>query len=169
MQVWRLCGSKYLSAAFSGMGGMYAARRWNEKGNPIVYTATSRALAAMEYFVNLEPNQAPDDLAMLEADVPDTQVEQLDIGRLPRNWYEIGNRECQKIGTDWLKSQRSVGLKVPSVPVRGDWNVLLNPSHPNFRLVSITAQEPFFYDERMFQKRRGIATTSQKPEMKLRR
>ena len=153
MQVRRLCGSKYLSTAFLGTGGMYAARRWNEKGNLIVYTAISRALAAIEYFVNLEPNQAPDDLMMLEAYVPDAQIEQLDIGRLPSNWYEIYNRVCQTIGTEWLKSQRSVGLKVPSVPVRGDWNVLLNPSHPNFSQVSITSQEPFFYDERMFQKR----------------
>ena len=153
MQVWRLCGNKYLSTAFLGTGGMYAARRWNEKGNLIIYTATSRALAAIEYFVNLEPNQAPDDLVMLEAHVPDAQIEQLDLGRLPGNWYEIDNRECQRMGTEWLKSQRSVGLKVPSVPVRGDWNVLLNPSHPNFSQVSIALQEPFFYDERMFQKR----------------
>jgi RES domain-containing protein len=153
MQLWRLCGRKFLSSAFSGMGGMYAARRWNEKGNLIVYTATSRALAAIEYFVNLEPNQAPDDLVMLEARVPDAEIEQLDLARLPKNWSEIDNRECQRIGTEWLKSKRSVGLKVPSVPVRGDWNVLLNPSHPNFRQVLIASQESFFYDERMFKKR----------------
>jgi RES domain-containing protein len=153
MQVWRLCGSKYLATAFSGMGGMYAARRWNEKGNLIIYTATSRALAAMEYFVNLEPNQAPDDLVMLEAHVPDVLIEQLDIARLPRNWYENDNRKCLQLGTGWLKSRSSVGLKVPSVPVRGDWNVLLNPAHPDFPQVTITSQHPFFYDERMFQKR----------------
>jgi RES domain-containing protein len=153
MQLWRLCGSRYLATAFSGMGGMYAARRWNEKGNLIVYTATSRALAAMEYFVNLEPNQAPSDLVMLEASIPDVHIEQLDPGKLPRNWYEIDNWECRAIGTEWLKSRRSVGLKVPSVPVRGDWNVLLNPSHPEFHQVQIATQEPFFYDERMFQQR----------------
>lgn len=152
MQVWRLCGEKYLSSAFSGIGGMYAARRWNEKGSLIVYTASSRALAAIEYFVNLEPNQAPDDLVMLEALVPDTKVEQLNLERLPRNWYEVDNQKCRTIGTEWLKSRTSVGLKVPSVPVRGDWNVLLNPSHPDFHQVSITSQEPFFYDKRMFQK-----------------
>jgi RES domain-containing protein len=153
MQVWRLCGGKYLSTAFSGMGGMYAARRWNEKGNFIIYTATSRALAAIEYFVNLEPSQAPDDLVMLEAHVPDDQIEHLDLSRLPEDWYEIGNQECQAIGTEWLKSLQYVGLKVPSVPVRGDWNILLNPAHPDFKQVSVTSQEPFFYDERMFKKR----------------
>jgi len=153
MQVWRLCGNKYSSAAFSGMGGMYAARRWNEKGNLIVYTATSRALAAIEYFVNLEPTQAPDDLVMIEARVPDDQIEELDPSRLPRNWYEIDNRECQAIGIEWLRSKRSVALKLPSVPVRGDSNVLLNPSHPDFSQIAIASRERFFYDERMFQRR----------------
>src|SRR5271170_4509565 len=153
MQVWRLSGTKYSVQAFSGIGGMYAARRWNDKGNLIVYTATSRALAAIEYFVNLEPTQAPDDLVMLEARVPDEQIEQLDLSRLPRNWYEIDNRECQAIGTEWLKSKRSVALKVPSVPVRGDWNVLLNPSHPDFSQIVVASRERFFYDERMFQRR----------------
>lgn len=153
MQVWRLCGKKYLATAFSGLGGMYAARRWNEKGNLIVYSATSRALAAIEYFVNLEPNQAPGDLVMLEARVPDNEIEQLDIRILPRNWREIDNPECRQIGTEWLKSGRSAGLSVPSVPVSGDWNVLLNPSHPRFRRVSIVSQGPFFYDKRMFRKR----------------
>lgn len=155
MQVWRLCSRRYQKTAFSGQGGLYAARRWNEKGHLIVYTATSRALAVVEFFVNLEPNQAPDDLMLLEATVPDTLVEELDLGRLPRNWFEANNRECQKIGTEWLRSQRSVGFKVPSVPVRGDWNVVLNPAHPEFRQVKIQSEEPFFYDERMFRKRGG--------------
>jgi len=150
MQVWRLSGTKYSVQAFSGTGGMYAARRWNEKGHLIVYTATSRALAAIEYFVNLEPNQAPDDLTMVEAFVPDAQIEQLDPTTLPRNWFELDSRECRAVGTEWLKSKRSLALKIPSVPVRGDWNVLLNPAHPDFPSVTITSREPFFYDGRMF-------------------
>jgi len=150
MQVFRLCSSRYATQAFSGLGGMYAARRWNEKGYLIVYAATSRALAAIEYFVNLEPNQAPDDLVMAEASVPDDQIEQLDLAALLHNWFESDSRVCRAIGTEWLKSKRSLALKVPSVPVRGDWNVLLNPAHPDFSSVSITSREPFFYDERMF-------------------
>jgi RES domain-containing protein len=133
---------------------MYAARRWNQRGNLIVYTATSRALAAIEYVVNLEPNQAPDGLIMLESHVPDRLVEPLDLAILPRKWYEIDNLDCRTIGTEWLQSRRSVALRVPSVPVRGDWNVLLNPSHPDFPSVSISSREPFFYDERMFTRRR---------------
>jgi RES domain-containing protein len=153
MQVWRLSSARYATQALSGLGGIYSARRWNEKGHLIVYGATSPALAAIEYFVNLEPNQAPDDLVMLEARVPDENIQQLDLDSLPPNWYEIDNLDCRAVGTEWLQSRRSVALKVPSVPVRGDWNILLNPAHPDFRSISITSRDPFFYDERMFKPR----------------
>jgi hypothetical protein len=33
----------------------------------MVYTATSRALAALEFFVNLEPNEARDDLLIADS------------------------------------------------------------------------------------------------------
>ena len=74
MQVWRLFSARYRDSAFTGVGGLYAARRWNHLGTPMVYTATSRALAALEFFVNLEANEAPDDLLMAEAAVPDELI-----------------------------------------------------------------------------------------------
>lgn len=150
MRVWRLCGARYSKAAFTGQGGLYAARRWNEKGHLVVYTATSRALAAIEYFVNLEPRQAPADLVMAEAEVPDSVVDRLDLADLPKNWFTLNNRECRKIGTEWLMSGRSAALLVPSVPIRGDWNMLLNPAHTDFRRVKLISSSPFYYDPRMF-------------------
>src|ERR1039457_6697686 len=62
MQVWRLYPERFRETAFTGAGGLYVASRWNHLGTAMVYTATSPALAALEFFVNLEPNEAPDDL-----------------------------------------------------------------------------------------------------------
>ena len=45
---------------------MYAASRWYHLGVAMAYTATSRALAALEFFVNLEPIEAPDDLLIVQ-------------------------------------------------------------------------------------------------------
>jgi RES domain-containing protein len=45
---------------------------------------------------------------------------------------------------------RSLALKVPLVVVDGDWNVLLNPKHPEFTKVAIGSVKPFRFDERMF-------------------
>ena len=150
MQVWRLFSARYRDSAFTGVGGLYAARRWNHLGTPMVYTATSRALAALEFFVNLEANEAPDDLLMAEAAVPDELVEAIDLKQLPRNWRALNNQRCRDLGSGWARSLRSLALQVPSVVVDGDWNVLLNPKHPEFAKVKTGAAKPFRFDERMF-------------------
>lgn len=150
MQVWRLFPTRFRDSAFTGAGGLYAARRWNHLGTPMVYTSTSRALAALEFFVNLQPIEAPDDLLMAEAAIPDAWIEAVDPGALPRNWRGLNNQRCRDLGSKWAASRQSVALKVPSAVVDGDWNVLLNPNHPEFGRVKIGAAKPFRYDERMF-------------------
>jgi RES domain-containing protein len=116
----------------------------------MVYTATSRALAALEFFVNLEPNEAPDDLLIAAASVPDQCVELINLDVLPRNWRGLNNKRCRDLGSGWAASLRSVALRIPSAVVEGDWNVLLNPKHPEFGKVGIGAAKPFRCDERMF-------------------
>jgi RES domain-containing protein len=116
----------------------------------MVYTATSRALAALEFFVNLEPNEAPEDLLIAEATIPDAGVEVLKLTELPRNWRGLNNERCRDLGSAWAASLRSLALKVPSAVVEGDWNVLLNPKHPEFARVAIGPVKPFRFDERLF-------------------
>jgi RES domain-containing protein len=150
MQVLRLFPGRFRDSAFTGVGGLYAARRWNRLGTPMVYTATSRALAALEFFVNLEPNEAPDDMLIAEASVPDECIEAIDVSLLPRNWRVLNNERCRDLGSSWAANLRSLALKVPSAVVEGDWNVLLNPKHSDFGKVKIGTVKPFRFDERMF-------------------
>jgi RES domain-containing protein len=153
MKVWRIFPERFRSTAFTGVGGLYAARRWNHLGTAMVYTATSPALAALEFFVNLEPNDAPNDLLMTEAVIPENLenlVETLDTGSVPPGWRELNNLACRGLGSSWAASGRSLALKVPSVVVDGDWNVLLNPKHPDFNRIQLKIPKPFRYDERMF-------------------
>jgi RES domain-containing protein len=150
MQVWRIFPGRFRDSAFTGVGGLYAARRWNHLGTEMVYTSTSRALAALEFFVNLDPIEAPNDLLLAEATVPDVGVEEIKLDVLPRNWRGLDNERCRDLGSEWARSLRSVALRVPSAVVDGDWNVLLNPKHPEFRKVKIGAAKPFRFDERMF-------------------
>ncbi|MGA2651059.1 MAG: RES family NAD+ phosphorylase [Terracidiphilus sp.] len=150
MQVFRIFPARYRSTAFTGIGGLYAARRWNHLGAAMVYCATSRALAAMEFFVNLEPIDAPDDLLMAGATVPDDIAEELNLSLLPSNWRELDNLACRDLGSNWVKAARSAALLVPSVVVDGDWNVLLNPAHADFNKVAVAEPIPFRFDPRMF-------------------
>ncbi len=151
MRVWRISKSKYAHSAFSGEGARLFDARWNFAGTPMVYTSTSLALAAIEFFVHLDPSEAPTGLVSLAADVPDNPaVERVEIGQLPDGWRSTDNKSLQQLGSDWVKLQRSVALIVPSAAVEGEWNVLLNPQHPDFSKVQIDEPRPFHYDERMF-------------------
>jgi len=151
MRVWRISKEKYAHSAFSGEGAQLFDARWNFAGTPMVYTSTSLALAAIEYFVHLDPSEAPTGLVSLMAEVPDNlAVERVEVEELPHGWRRTDNKLLQQLGTDWVKSQRSVALIVPSAVVEGEWNVLLNPVHPDFGKLEIGEAQPFHYDERMF-------------------
>jgi RES domain-containing protein len=151
MRVWRISKARYAHSAFSGEGARLFDARWNFAGSPMVYTSSSLALAAIEYFVHLDPSEAPSALVSLIAEVPDAlAIERIDFAQLPNDWRRVDNSHLQQLGSDWVKSLRSVALIVPSAAVLGEWNVLLNPAHPDFRKIEIGEALPFQYDERMF-------------------
>src|SRR5580658_3062792 len=107
MQVWRLFPERFRDSAFTGVGGLYAARRWNHLGTTMVYCATSPALAALELFVNLDPHEAPNDLLMAAAEIPDDVVEQLELELLSADWRDLNNLVCRDLGSGWAVSGRS--------------------------------------------------------------
>jgi len=151
MRVWRICNGKHAAAAFSGEGAYLYAGRWNPKGVRVVYCSSSLALAALEFFVHLEPGDASAKLVSMSATIPDgLPIDQLAIESLPADWRVVGHVDLQQRGADWIASGKSVALRVPSAAVPGEWNVLLNPVHPDFTRITIEAPEPFVFDSRMF-------------------
>lgn len=151
MLFWRICRRRYAAEAASGEGARLYGGRWNSRGVRVVYASTSLALAAMETFVNLEPNLQPADLVSIEGELPDgLNVERLQPEILPSNWYETRDESLRRFGDEWIRAGRRVALLVPSAAVRDDWNLLLNPGHSEFRLVRVAQPRPFAFDARMF-------------------
>lgn len=117
----------------------------------MVYTSTSLALAALESFVHLDPSMAPEDLVYTSATIPpDLEIPRLPMEDLPDNWRAIELAALQELGKEWVVSRRSVALEVPSVVIEGDWNVLLNPAHPDFQKIVVDAPRAWSFDRRMF-------------------
>ena len=55
----------------------------------------------------------------------------------------------QRIGAEWVASEQSVALKVPSfVAQPWGWNVILNPLHPDFARVSVAGTVDVVWDAR---------------------
>lgn len=150
MHLWRIGRALFAASAFSGEGSRLFGGRWNPKGVRVVYTASSLALAAVEYFVNIDPSDAPDDLVASEAALPPTlSIEHLDPSFLLS--AELTNTlVTKKAGAAWIRSRRSVALQVPSLAIEGDWNILLNPEHPDFAKIQLLPHRPWHFDQRMF-------------------
>ena len=56
-------------------------------------------------------------------------------------------------GDGWLLSKRTPVLVVPSVVARPDCNVLINPTHPDFRKITHSKPEPVVWDRRLFHRK----------------
>jgi RES domain-containing protein len=151
MRFWRICRALYAKQALSGEGARRCGGRWNRRGVPVVYASTSLALAALETFVNLEPSQQPDDLVYVEGDIADgIQTSRLDPAILPANWSRSRDESLWRHCDDWIGQGESVALLVPSAAVEGEWNVLLNPAHTDFRKIRFSPARRFRFDIRMF-------------------
>jgi RES domain-containing protein len=154
MLVWRICKAKYSATALSGKGARLYSGRWNPAGVSMVYTSTSLALAALEFFVHLDPALAPDDLVAISADIPaHLATGRVLIDDLPIDWQATDHPMLHRLGEEWIAESKSVALQVPSVAVEGDWNVLLNLTHPDFAKIMVNSPKAWSFDHRMFKAR----------------
>jgi RES domain-containing protein len=150
-KIWRICRACYAEYAFSGEGARRFGGRWNSRGVPMVYASTSLALAAVELFVHLEPNQAPSDLVSIVAELPEGDLAiRWDAGILPPNWWGDEPAPMRELGDRWIREKQSLAVFAPSVPIRPEWNVLLNPLYPRAGEIRVLDTQPFVFDARMF-------------------
>ena len=152
MIVHRICKTKYGKTAFSGAGGLESAGRWHRKGQSIVYSAPTLSLAALELFVHLGRTDSKIKFVSASATIPDKLViEVLDPAALPAHWYSSPPSDAtMDLGSRWCAEARSVAIKVPSAVVRGEFNYLLNPAHPDFKHLIISNPEAFTFDQRLW-------------------
>lgn len=150
--VWRLTSARYGAHAFEGEGARLYGGRWNHPGVAVVYCSSSLSLAALEYFIHVEPDLAPPSLVAVAADLPSgLDIEALEVEALPANWrtYPAPER-LRDLGTGWVRSGRTAVLQVPSAVIPHEMNVLLNPAHPDFARIHVREAEPFSFDSRMW-------------------
>jgi RES domain-containing protein len=148
MRVFRL-GAALLTRtrkeAFSGNGGLYASARWHTAGHPIVYTAQSLSLAALEILVRLKQTNAIQPFYAYSAEVPDALI--LKPDSLPARWKSRLSIS-RAFGDAWLEAKTTPAMLVPTIITSGEWNVLINP--PQFSLKWImTGPEAFAFDARL--------------------
>jgi len=153
--VWRIGTDTpdYEAHDLSGKGAEKTGGRWNRKGLPVIYSASSIALACLETVVHLEAKGLPMNRFLVRIDIPDSvwraRVE-MPASTLKVGWTALpSGRVSLDAGDAWLKGGAQALMLVPSVIVPEEWNVLINPQHADAKKISATKLRPWVYDSRL--------------------
>ena len=153
MIVFRICNTVY-SNDISGNGAKMYGGRWNNKGVPVLYTSSTRALAALEILVHISTNNVqPIDFSILSIFLRENSIDEIPFTALKTEIDKNGlNSNFKFIGDNWIKSNSSLLLKVPSIVIPEEYNYLVNPLHKNFNKVKIVENKLFRFDNRLVTK-----------------
>lgn len=136
----------------TGFGARIKGGRWNRPGTSVIYTSENRSLAILEFRAHLtDPKLVPAKSSILTIQISDRIVpKKIPVSKLPKNWQAY---PCPPvladIGTAWAMANSSLLLSVPSVITPHEFNILINPSHPDFRHIKIYHIEPYEFDPRI--------------------
>jgi RES domain-containing protein len=150
MQVWRLVKTRYAASIFDGEGARLYGARWNSRGTRVAYASSNSALAVLEVLVNMTGGSSLPGYSLVVASLPDALVDTLAPALLPNDWKASPvPASTQAVGDEWVRSNRSLALRVPSVIVDAVFNLLINPMHADFAALTIDSVSPYSFDPRL--------------------
>ena len=148
--VWRIVKNRYAGSAFDGEGARKYGGRWNSPGVPLAYASGTRALCLLEVLVGLGSVRPLPSYVLIPATFDDSLVLPVPLHDLPPDWRKSPpSPSTQGIGDRWAHQGTSAVLRVPNVIVPEEHNYLLNPAHPDFRLVQTGPPEEITIDSRL--------------------
>ena len=134
----------------TGEGAHLYGGRWNNSGIPVIYASLNRATTYMEALVNWTLPGFPKKRVIVEIEIPDSIVISYLSEILPMNWDTYPYIPfTQTYGDNWLKACSSLCLKVPSAAVADEWNLLINPAHPEFNQINVIDVKPAKFNKRL--------------------
>ena len=153
MQVFRIAKTRSIRD-LSGTGAKLHGGRWNRKDIPVVYASENRSLATLEFLVHVPLSLLPNKLSLACLNIPDDIVaEKISIADLAKNWRDYpAPPELTDLGSEWAIAMRSLLLLVPSVVALNEFNILINPKHPDMSRVVISSVESYMFDRRLLRK-----------------
>ena len=151
MQVFRLTRLQY-AHSLSGMGAALKGARWTSVGVEMIYTSANRSLAMAEVAVHFTMATLPKDYMMVTIDIPKgIKIKNTETKKLPAQWNAFPHIiSTQKIGDQFIFENKYAVMKVPSAVTQGDYNILINPNHPDFSKIRVISVEKFPFDSRIF-------------------
>ncbi|MBY0612327.1 MAG: RES family NAD+ phosphorylase [Beijerinckiaceae bacterium] len=155
VSVWRIAQDTrdYEADDLSGRGAEITGGRWNDKGVPLVYTSSNRALACLETIVHLNAGGLPFNRYLVEIIIPDavwSSARLVSETTAPVGWdAEPASRTSVDFGSRWARAAQTLLLIIPSAIVPEETNILFNPRHPDIAHVTARKVRKWLYDPRL--------------------
>ena len=150
---WRLVKKKHAAEALSGEGARLGGGRWNYVGISVVYASETLSLAVLERFVHFTRRDMTigKSLLSIPIEIPDsvTQIKVL-LKDLKTGWDSSPPPDFTRdLGTRWVREGKSAILRVPSAVIQNEYNLVINPKHPDFSKITTGDARTFSLDDRV--------------------
>jgi RES domain-containing protein len=144
IELWRLYRSAH-GPGLDGAGGLYAAGRWHDIGSRVVYFGSRPAIVALEKLAHIDPPLLPVDLVLARFEGNLRVLDQADFDR--KQLGEVNTTRAS--GELFLKNLAACVLRVPSILMPEESNLVFNPLHADAAKVELTYNRPFTFNSRL--------------------
>ncbi len=135
----------------SGNGAAINGSRWNSIGVRLLYSSQYISLCILESLVHLKYNYLPTSHYLLKILLPEEEQNyELPLKIIRDNWQQ-DFVFTQWMGDQFITTNQSLVLKVPSAIVPQEHNFLVNPLHKDFKKIKIISSELLNLDKRLLQ------------------
>lgn len=149
MNVFRICSEKYNNDISGNGARKQYSNRWNSYGTPMLYTAESAALCAVELSKVYNPYSKIHKYYLLEIEIPNNEPLIIDESFYDENWTH--NIHISKsLGDYFINENEFLTLKVRSIWIQNCYNYLINPNHVDFKKVKIINKYSFPFKGELF-------------------
>jgi RES domain-containing protein len=148
MELHRISKEKYISD-LSGEGAKIYGGRWNKPGTAALYTSQHRSLALLELLVHFTSKKAlRNHYSFISLEIPEKEIINIGMDEIPHDFHRTNNRELWELTEHYFFKKNVLALKVPSMLVKNEFNVILNPTHAFYTKIKASKPEAAFLDER---------------------
>lgn len=158
MLLYRIAKSQKRATDLSGMGAYTFGGRWNSPGTYMLYVSENSSLAYLENLVHFDSDIIPPNLFIMSIEVggEPNLIYTLPDSAYPKNWMQLGNLENKRLGDQWMREAKHLGIRVRSAVNYKEFNYLLNPLFPGYHdLVQVTSVERLPVDNRLINIKMG--------------